>query len=67
MKKKQRAIPPKLCKRELWFLYTALLVIKIYLPMKFGVDISYFLCYAPYKIMMDKDEAAAICSPVGEH
>ena len=40
-KNKQRAITPKLCKRELLFLYTALIDIEIYLPLNFGVDISY--------------------------
>ena len=36
----QRAITPKLCKRELWFLFTAPPLIKIYIPMKFQVDTS---------------------------
>ena len=35
---------PKLCKRELWFLYTALLLIEIFLPMKFQVDTSDSFC-----------------------
>ena len=34
---------PKLCKRELLFLYTAPLLIEIYLPMKFQVDTYYSL------------------------
>ena len=38
--KEWRTITPKLCKRELWFLYTALILITIYLSMKFQVDIS---------------------------
>ena len=40
----QRAMTPKSCKRELWFYYTALLLIKIYLPMIFQVDTSYSFC-----------------------
>ena len=44
--KKQRAIPPKLCKREIRILYTALLLIEIYLQWSFKlipliVSVSY--------------------------
>ena len=52
--KYQRAITPKLYKSELWFLYTAPPLTKIYVPKMFQVDTSYsFLCYALDKIMAD--------------
>ena len=36
-----KGITPKLCNRELWFLYTARFLVEIYLPMKFQVDTFY--------------------------
>ena len=44
VQKLQRAITPKLGNQELRFLYTALLLIQIYPPMKFHIDTSYIFC-----------------------
>ena len=52
-KKKQRAITPKLGKGELWFLYTTLFRIEIYITMKFGVDtlkLTYLSCEFAFRV-----------------
>jgi len=52
---KQRAITPKVWTFELWFLWTALLLNEIYLPMKFNVDALHnFKFNAPDKIQVWK-------------
>ena len=76
--KHQRAITPTLCIIKLWFLCSALLLNKIYLPMKFHVDTTYsFRVMLRTKFRTDKrtngqtdkqtdgrtDKAATICSP----
>ena len=47
--KKQRAITKKFKRLELLFLCNALLLKEIYSPMKFHLDSSEFLSYAPDK------------------
>ena len=42
--KKLSVMPRKICKREVWFLYIVLFLIKIYLPVKFLVDNSDRFC-----------------------
>jgi len=66
---KQRAITPKVSNFELWFLFTALLLNEIYLPMKFHVDAlqSFKVMLRTKKGRTDRltDESIIICHPSG--
>jgi len=70
---KQRTITPKVWYLELWFLCTALLLNKIYLPIKFHVDVlqSFKVMLRTKKGRTDRstdgrtDESIIICHPPG--